>query len=47
MQKTAIRRLVSSGKGAGWFVLLWLSGVAGTALLVLPFHVLIALAMRH
>jgi hypothetical protein len=30
-----------------WFVGLWLLGVAGTALLVLPFHLLIAAAMRH
>jgi hypothetical protein len=30
-----------------WFVGLWLLGVAGTALLVLPFRLLIAAAMHH
>jgi hypothetical protein len=30
-----------------WFVGLWLLGVAGTALLVLPFHLLISAAMHH
>ncbi|NYH14336.1 hypothetical protein [Paraburkholderia bryophila] len=30
-----------------WFIALWLLGVAGTALLVLPFHLMIAAAMRH
>lgn len=30
-----------------WFVGLWLLGVAGTALLVLPFHLMIAAATRH
>ncbi|CAN7306020.1 hypothetical protein LJR034_001459 [Caballeronia sp. LjRoot34] len=30
-----------------WFIALWLFGVAGTALLVLPFHLLIAAAMHH
>jgi hypothetical protein len=30
-----------------WFVALWLLGVAGTALLVLPFHLMIAAAMHH
>ena len=27
-----------------WFVLLWLAGVAGAALLALPFHLLVAAA---
>lgn len=30
-----------------WFIALWLLGVTGTALLVLPFHLLVAAAMRH
>lgn len=31
-----------------WFIALWLAGVIGTGLLVLPFHLLIAAAMsRH
>lgn len=30
-----------------WFVALWLLGVIGTALLVLPFHLLIAAAMHY
>jgi len=30
-----------------WFVALWLLGVMGTALLVLPFHLLISAAMHH
>jgi hypothetical protein len=27
-----------------WFLLLWLAGVAGTALLALPFHLLVVAA---
>ena len=30
-----------------WFVALWLLGVVGTALLVLPFHLLVSAAMHH
>ncbi|MFM0335464.1 hypothetical protein [Paraburkholderia fungorum] len=30
-----------------WFVALWLLGFAGTALLALPFHLLVAAAMHH
>jgi hypothetical protein len=30
-----------------WFIALWLLGVAGTALLVLPFHLLVKAAMHH
>jgi hypothetical protein len=37
----------SSGRRALWFVLLWLAGVAGMALIVLPFHVLISMAIHH
>jgi hypothetical protein len=33
--------------GLLWFVALWLLGVGGTALLVLPFHLLVAAAMHH
>ncbi len=33
-------------KRALWFVLLWLLGVAVTALLVLPFHLLVVSATR-
>ena len=33
-------------KRAAWFVLLWLAGIAGTALLVLPFHLLVVSATR-
>ena len=29
-----------------WFISLWLFGVAMTGLLVLPFHLLVAMAMR-
>lgn len=35
------------GKRTLWFIALWLLGVAGTALLVLPFHLLVVAAMRH
>jgi hypothetical protein len=35
------------GKQLVWFVALWLLGVTGTALLVLPFHLLISAAMHH
>jgi hypothetical protein len=34
-------------QGLLWFVGLWLLGVTGTALLVLPFHLLVAAAMHH
>jgi hypothetical protein len=34
-------------KGLLWFVALWLLGFAGTALLVLPFHLMVAAAMHH
>lgn len=37
----------SVGKQLVWFVALWLLGVTGTALLVLPFHLLISAAMHH
>ncbi|CAG4904602.1 hypothetical protein [Paraburkholderia gardini] len=30
-----------------WFVALWLLGVAGAALLALPFHLLVAAAMHR
>ncbi|MFM0502810.1 hypothetical protein [Paraburkholderia caffeinilytica] len=30
-----------------WFIALWLLGVIGTGLLVLPFHLLVAAAMHH
>lgn len=36
-----------SGKRMLWFIALWLLGVTGTALLVLPFHLMVAAAMRH
>jgi len=36
------RRL--AGRQAVWFVLLWVAGVLGTALLALPFHLLVAAA---
>lgn len=35
------------GKRMLWFIALWLLGVSGTALLVLPFHLLIVAAMHH
>jgi hypothetical protein len=35
-----------AGQGWLWFIFLWLGGVAGTALLVLPFRILVAMAMR-
>jgi hypothetical protein len=34
-------------KRVAWFVLLWCFGVAGTALLALPFHWLVVSAIRH
>lgn len=34
-------------RGLLWFVGLWVLGVAGTALLVLPFRLLVAAAMHH
>ena len=34
-------------RGLLWFVGLWVLGVAGAALLVLPFHLLVAAAMHH
>ncbi|CAB3782739.1 hypothetical protein [Paraburkholderia caffeinilytica] len=34
-------------RGLIWFVALWLLGVIGTGLLVLPFHLLVTAAMRH
>ena len=34
-----------AGQRWAWFIFLWLCGVAGTALLVLPFRVLVAMAM--
>ncbi|CAE6726305.1 hypothetical protein R69927_01073 [Paraburkholderia domus] len=37
----------TSRHGLLWFVALWLLGVGGTALLVLPFHLLVAAAMHH
>jgi len=37
----------SFGKRAMWFVILWLVGFGGTVLLVMPFHFLVAAAMRH
>ncbi|WP_454807342.1 hypothetical protein [Paraburkholderia fungorum] len=33
--------------GLLWFVALWLLGVGGTALLVLPFDLLVAAAIHH
>ena len=30
-----------------WFVALWLLGFVGTALLVLPFHLMVVAAMHH
>lgn len=38
--KTSRQRLL-------WFIGLWLLGVTGTALLVLPFHLLMSAAMHH
>ncbi|WP_186308043.1 hypothetical protein [Paraburkholderia sp. BCC1884] len=35
------------GKRMMWFVLLWLVGFGGTVLLALPFHLMVAAAMRH
>ncbi|WP_181969760.1 hypothetical protein [Paraburkholderia sp. DHOC27] len=35
------------GKRMMWFVILWLVGFAGTMLLALPFHLLVAAAMHH
>ncbi|GJH13270.1 hypothetical protein CBA19CS11_30550 [Caballeronia novacaledonica] len=30
-----------------WFVILWLAGFAGTILLALPFHILVAASMHR
>jgi hypothetical protein len=35
------------GKRMMWFVILWLVGFAGTMLLALPFHLLVAMSMHH
>ncbi|MDR5760859.1 hypothetical protein [Caballeronia sp. LZ035] len=35
------------GKRMMWFVILWLVGFAGTMLLALPFHFLVAASMHH
>lgn len=40
------RQRIARLRRALWFVLLWLFGVAGTALLVLPFHLLVVSATR-
>lgn len=35
------------GERMMWFVILWLVGFAGTMLLAMPFHFLVAAAMHH
>ncbi|MDR5837300.1 hypothetical protein [Caballeronia sp. LZ034LL] len=35
------------GKRMMWFAILWLVGFAGTMLLALPFHLLVAASMHH
>jgi hypothetical protein len=35
------------GKRMMWFVILWLFGFAGTMLLALPFHFLVAASMHR
>ncbi|ASL47798.1 hypothetical protein bAD24_III10405 [Burkholderia sp. AD24] len=44
MRNTRVSRALAGAKGLGWFLSLWLLGVGGTALIVLPFHLLVVWA---
>lgn len=47
MFKVHADKMSTRGKRVMWFVILWIAGVAGTALLAMPFHLLVKAAMRH
>jgi hypothetical protein len=47
MSPTSRNTRKTSRHGLLWFIALWLLGVGGTALLVLPFHLLVTAAMHH
>lgn len=47
MSQTSRGTSKTSRQGLLWFIALWLLGVIGTGLLVLPFHLLVAAAMHH
>ncbi len=47
MPTNELSRAALAAKGVGWFLFLWLLGVGGTALIVLPFHLLVMWAMPH
>jgi hypothetical protein len=47
MPTNELSRATIVAKGVGWFLFLWLLGVGGTALIVLPFHLLVMWAMPH
>lgn len=47
MRQSGSRNSGSRLKQTGWFVLLWLGGVAGAMLLALPFRLLVAAASVH
>jgi hypothetical protein len=46
MSKSSPDSQLTVGKRMFWFVVLWLVGFAGTMLLALPFHLLVAASMR-
>lgn len=47
MSQTGRDNRKASRQSLLWFVALWLLGVAGAALLALPFHLLVTMAMRR
>ncbi|SOE83647.1 hypothetical protein SAMN05446935_4064 [Burkholderia sp. YR290] len=47
MSKTPSDPESTFGKRMMWFVILWLFGFAGTMLLAMPFHFLVAASMHH
>lgn len=47
MSKASTDSDLTVGKRMMWFVILWLVGFAGTMLLALPFHLLVAASMPH
>lgn len=47
MSKSSLDPEFPLGKRMMWFVILWLVGFAGTVLLAMPFHFLVAVAMHQ
>jgi hypothetical protein len=47
MPTNELSRTTIAAKGLGWFLFLWLLGVGGTALIELPFHLLVMWVMPH